>query len=1311
MPFQINFVESDAFQELGSNSPSFDNIFETGSFDAIASMLFPAFVPGGFQTDSFQMLGIAIPTQCSWTFTTTQAGASSDYTKYLLDEAVLTDRDGSPILLDFELAAGDDPAFVKLIRGAYIKMGSVQTPNWFTGYITNDPELEYLGVDSHKNPIWGYKYEATDDSYMLSLKPIGLLPPFINQTADQILAALVGILDTYQIFTLNFATGPFLARYIVDPNKKFVDIVQDLSTIADFRFAANNHVLTFQAKDVTPATISIDGHSLHFTPSMLNIKPTTDPLVNDCTVVGAPEPQDYISEYWVGDGFTAQFPLLSGLYGQDGSLLVSDDFSGSTLSTSNWNIFDSLGNTFQLFGGYLNVLGGPADDSLSVHLDTVQVLPLEAGLRMTHGQWDFVSAGSRPTSGIIGGLWSQAVNPLLTGCITGIKVAATGTALTLFPIVNGLVDSSQSFVVDFTKRYVFRTLVNFNTAIRGANEYSYIDQAGHRHSAKVTVLPDTASLSIFIYEFDPVTAATTRTMQFQNLNVVIPNNIQFANYVPVVANDLHCTFMGVTVSVPMMGALSEGVTLGNLVTKILGVNEIDALDGLAPTATIVTDGSSGQSQTNGLGTPLFNPGDATLTFFKDSTRQVSFVPQIGQFINLAYRRCGLAVGEVISPSSIALEAAAWGDDGYRALCRSDISPAPRTSAECETAAAALVQDFSFQHFEGDYTQYSLFEFSGQPLSGTVLNFKNLAGAFPSTLQAEIVNEVTSTLYLRQPQEYFVHKLSFGKPSNISKAIAKFYRTEQEIDFGINVDSADTPTPVQLASLGLVNVPDVTGATLVGYTSSVDADVFEADTFETPTYQDGTILVYNFNTNVAAPVGGGFEVRLTDDSWGADDGKNLVVRTGLQTFSVPRNVRGKICFVKAYDARNLVLHSEDLTNAVWVTAGSTTVANFMGINPMDSHAQISSVALGASGSISQTLSQLINSTTGTFSISLNGVAGQQVVIQIINGSTLAVDGSLTVTLNGHWQRFSVSCVGVGEVAHYKVQIANVGGVAQTVQMTWASFELAAAETGYFKTNATAYGAMSRFPQGLRVNFPLIPPSPTSTADLTDPANPVIFLVLPTLLQDVWGVEIRAADNTTVLYHSDLVNSGYGTVDASGNPIGIQYKVAGNTSRTFTYYVYTYNLLGEYSVGVQQTLAFFTPVLIGLAVDEGVGNLKWTGTHASSYLVEDFTDAGFTTSVLSKTVTDQFYHLDDENTLRQRYFRVTPQDGIGNGTPVTLSHAHTPASVVAFTGSGNVYAIDPQPTPVTDITAPTAFTANQLELAEIARIQRTINQTRK
>ncbi len=1181
----------------------------------------------------------------AFTFTSTQAGASADYKKYLGDNPVKTDRVNDPDLFDFSLIPWD-AGFVKLVRGAYITFNTNTYAKWFTGYVTNDPQLEFLGssrVAGVKKPIYGYRYQATDDAYVLNMKPIGLLPPFINSTCGDIIKALVRLLDPSSTFTTTgVQNGIRLARYTIEPNKKFSEVVKELCDLSAFRFRAWDKTLVFEARDTTVATLTIDGNVKHFTPSRLSLKPTVDPVVNDVIVVGGVEPQSYINEWFVGDGFSAQFPLLSGIFGVDSTVLLDEDFGGSQINGQSWNIFDTASVWLKALSGYLNVLGGSNNGSWDVYLQTARLVPLEGQLRLTHGQFDFVDAASVGTNGMVAGLWTQAPNSAYTGCVYGIEVSKSGSVTTIKPVVNGVVDGTQSLTVDFTKRYVLRTLCSFERTNRQQTAFAYTTQAGATGSYGGGTVADAVTYKTWIVAIDPSNGSVASTTEWKNADVSIASATTYANYVPVASNDLHCTVTGITISTPMLANLEVKASGASVYEKkLVGPNEIDSLDGLAPIATVVTDGAGFNSLGSNIGAPKYNPGNATLTFFKDTTKQVSYIPQVKDIAHLSYRRAGVSVGRVQNPANIASEASVWGDNGVRSLTRSDLAPAPRNSSECELAAAAIIQESGFQHYEGSYTQYHTAEFTGQPLSGTILKFQNLPTQLPTSLQAEVINEVKSTMLSGVQRELFSHVVSFGKQQRVARALSQLADAGKGDAVLGALDAVDSPLPVILASVGSTFIEDVTAPTLVSVGAS---DI-------------------NFDAGQAIPSGGGFEIRYTDDSWGADAGRNLVSRVATTAFSVPRTARGKICFIKAYDARNKVLYSEDLTNAVWIKGVNTSVANVSVANPEGNTAMLSEITWSGTGNrhVYQDSAIAAAGKQCVTVVYIKGTAGTPVQIYL-STSTGTDTAFVNTTLNGSWQKVTVSTTyGGGVTGNIRVIIQNPTNDTPKVKIGRVSLEVdRLTETGYFKTVATTFGAMSRYAAGLRVNFPLVPPAPTASLAYTDPVNPVVTVTLPGALQDVWGVEIRASDNSTVLYHKDLSDSGYSPA----------FTHAGNASRSLSYYVYTYNLLGEFSTAYNATATIPTPSLSALSVDETAEVLKWTGANATKYQVEIATDAGYTAKTLDKETTGQFIALDEDSLLLQRYFRVTPKDSFGSGTPVTTSHVvnlNAPGSLDA-TGSG-------------------------------------------
>lgn len=1385
----------------------------------------------------------------SLVFQSTAPGTNADYIKYLFDRAVRTDTRNEPTTLDFTLVNWDGNLQL-LHRGNYIVLNTLTYPNWFTGYVTSEPELTYLGTTKRGGviiPVWGYVYQATDSTFILNQQPLGLMPPFVNTTQGAILRALAQRLQPNNFNAASIQDGKLIARYVVAPDKYFSDVVKEFAEAAYYRFYAIGNALFFEPAASSPTNLIVDGNDKHFTPSDLSIKAAQEAVYNDAVVLGGIEPQGRMNEWFLGDGFTARLPLISSVYGADSSILLDDDFGASNIDTSKWSVFDTVNNWLRVFNGYLNAIGGNNDGLYTTYLTSANLLPMEGALRLTHGEYDFVSA----SRGIICGLWTNAPNSTYTGCLYAVACSKSGANTVLNPVAAGVLDTTQSFTVDYTKRYVLRTLVTFTNATRLTSSYSYLNSSGAVGSYGGGTTADTATYQTIIVEIDPTTGNITKTINWQNANVALTSNQYFAYYVPLALDDLHCTVTGITISTPMqvqlkllyknglgytlqgsgagitgtadacqfvyqpqtgdgisicrvtsivntnadakaglmvrqstavgdpmagifvtptngvefvtratagasavvttvagittnvwlklsiVGGLYSGyysvdglnwiqvgtstaitmsTTLVGLVTtatnnsvkttsvfdhivtpsgtgswtsvdvgsvglagsavstgvmatngisawvyKIVGPNEIDSLDGMTPIATIVDANSGVTTRSSSLGSAMYNPGNAALQFFKDSTQQVTQVPQPGDLIHLTYRRAGAALARVSNLANVSTEAAAWGDIGFRTITKRDLSPLPRTSAECELAAAALVQDMGYQHYEGTYKVTNLYSIAGHPVSGALLTFQNPRTGFPA-VPAEVVTGVKSTFVSSKPREVFEHEISFGKPDKVRQLLTDF---STPTDVFMPQDTAEIPDTFDLASLGSTTVSDVFAPTLSSWDSS---------------------YLY-FNTNQAPPSGGGFEVRYTDESWGVDDAKNLITRTTGQTFQVPRTARGKICFVKGYDARNKLLYSEDFTQSAWVKGSSATVANSTTANPDANVSQISAIAFtdaGASAYVYQEPGVALTSTTGEFSISVKGTPGNIVRVALVNTSGGATLVSADVTLSSTWKRVTVTYIGgVGAPGNFRCVVNNTPGSVQTVYVTRASFELASVETLYCKTMATTYGATSRFAAGLHVEFPLLPPAPTATVEYTNKLKPVITVSLPAAAGDVWGVEIRDSDNVTVLFSKDLTATDF--VPSFG------YDNSTVKTRNLSFYVYTYNLLGEYSASGYHLVATIpTPAIsAGPTVDDLTKLLVWTATNADGYKVEiDKVSMAFGSESVSTTSSNPYYALTDTDFFFQRYFRITPYDSLGDGTPATGSHVYTPAAVGEFNGN-EAQVVSPPSTPTTSPSVPAAY----------------------
>lgn len=467
-----------------------------------------------------------------------------------------TDQQGNATLLDFALVPYNS-SFKKLGRGSYIVVDSTTYPKWFTGYITNEPSLDFLGKDSTGKAVWGYVYQATSDDYILSLNPIGLVRPFMNVTMGDILKQLADLLLPGVFDVTNVSGGPLVAQFTPDPQSKFSDVVKTFCDAADFAFYANDKKLYFLPQDTLSGlgSFTLDGNDTNFTPgqtgnssSGLTITAITDPIVNDVVALGDIEPQAYMQELFIGTGLDASFDLMASVFGADTSVILTDSFTSAQIDSATWDVYDSGGTHLTVFNGYLNIIGGTGTLE-DVRVQSKNPIPLEANIRFTHGEWDFVSGTGE---GIIGSVWTQEPsNTISAGCLYGLHYIDG----VLKVIINGA-DTTDTFTVDTTKRYILRTIAEFGRHHRTPQSYSYLDKEGTRQVLTCPTFSDVVSFATTITEVDPSTGKVTKSVSFTSSDVALNGSTDtYGKYALLMSKSMHATVSGVTVSVPLNATL------------------------------------------------------------------------------------------------------------------------------------------------------------------------------------------------------------------------------------------------------------------------------------------------------------------------------------------------------------------------------------------------------------------------------------------------------------------------------------------------------------------------------------------------------------------------------------------------------------------------------------------------------------------------------------------------------------------------------------------------------------------------------------
>jgi hypothetical protein len=697
-----------------------------------------------------------------------------DYTRYLVSPerspAVLRDRMNLPALFDFALVPADD-RFVVPRRSAFVHLegladalppGGPRVPGpLFTGYITNEPAIEFLGI-ANGRPLHGYRYQATSEEYLLNVKRIGLLPPFLNHTAGEILRALAERLQPGRFDLGGIAEGAQIPLFTVDPERSWSEVARELAERSGFYYRVLDGKIEFAPIGSLPAGVTVDEGDRRFRPESLEVSPLGNPIQNDVTVIGAAEPRAYVREYFVGDGFTSRFPLVAPVFGAESARLLTDDFTGASLDGTRWEKTDP-GGFLTPFEGRLNITGGFGSLGETL-LVARQAVELAGELELLHGEFEFVSA----SAGILGGLYTGSAFAQ-DECLLGIDAAPLASQTRLRAVVAGAVQPLE-VLTEPEHHYVLVTRISADQPYRIRQAYTSLEEifGGEEVAASARVV-------IEVRDFDVAEpSAPVVTVLYEGLLADLP---AVAHYAPVNSRDLHAVANFLQVTRPIQARLET------------------ARPGEAPRVRTLGFGIAGQDATI---TSDAHNNQWALEFYGDT------IPERGERITISYRASGRAVARVREAASVATEAALAGDDGIRASVVRDLNPLPRTSEEAELAARALLADHAALRYEGRYTTWGeladLF-----PRSGRLLEVRN-ESRYPAF--TALVRGVTSEIR-ELATERLVHTLDFGQPSHFEEMLRRLVR-EDDILQPVEPAALD---PVEAADPAEQFLADATGFSL------------------------------------------------------------------------------------------------------------------------------------------------------------------------------------------------------------------------------------------------------------------------------------------------------------------------------------------------------------------------------------------------------------------------------------------------------------------------------------------------------------------
>ncbi len=853
----------------------------------------------------------------------TWSGVTRDYTNNL-DQASIQIQEELNIPTTFNFNLEPVGVFTVPPARAYVQLlSSIYNISLFTGYVSVPPTQGYVSLD---NPIanpggqrFVYQFAAVSDEYLLNMKAVQFIPSYINRTQGQILKDLAENLCPGFFDYTHIASGDLVPEFDYDPTQSWSEVAKQFADASRYRYKVRDKKIWFQPYGDNFLGIQYNEatqpQSQLFT-KQLNTQVLAVPIVNDVLIVGDAEAGNNREDYFLGDGFTGNFPLTHKTFQGTVTMLLQETWQNASLNTQSWFTQDP-GLNFDYSAGALNVVTGPGlfPNLGESYLSMKNGVELAGGLQLDHGEFTF----NDYCEGIIGGLYLDTLyapsgTALAPGAdlIAGFQVTTVSPSVPgisggiggvhLWPWANGaLVGTGALIITQQNHNYVLQTLVTAPKYTRYQQKYTTVD--GEVFGGVTDAIKGSITFRILDYD---IAAATGFFYQPQLTTVSVSNVVlpPFAAYALINNIQLNLTDSYTTIASMPLGTLQAcegpsglsvptGLILPMLPPNSGGWND-DFTKYIGPAATFAGIGSGifyppplarKTSTTNlvlGAGFALqdaqYTAGQSadTLAFYAQT------LPAAGTPIRLQSFESQAAVSRLQVSGSIAAEAAIVGDDGIRSAIVTNLNPLPRTSEDADNAALAFLADRVNTSYNGTYTIQDtpanpiFVGASGDaqwwPTVGRFLHvnapYRGLSGALM------LVSQITLTV-LDMKTETMQWSLQFGSDLNLEKVLHNFVDVRPK-NVLTSIDTANPPNPRFTISASSTYLADL---------NNVFVDI------------TGPISPTGITVHVGDPWAGQIEVRRLDTNWGRGATADYVGTVTGPVFTLTRNQFDEIWYMR------------------------------------------------------------------------------------------------------------------------------------------------------------------------------------------------------------------------------------------------------------------------------------------------------------------------------------------------------------------------------------------------------------------------------
>lgn len=700
---------------------------------------------------------------------------------------------------------GSAPEFVVPAAGARVVLQRDDGFTLFSGYLSAAPEHEYLGWNE-RGPEYRYGLEAVGDDFLLDARLPAARPAFVARCAGEIVRSITEDLLPGR-FDLGAAADLDPVPWYSAGARRWSEMVADLCGRCRARYRLQQGALALEP--VGAVVHTLDEAAGGFCPDALKLRRTAK-TINDVTVLGRYEPAAYVKDYFVGDGISLNFPLSHMPFTRYQASLLDEEYAGTQLDPRIWTKSDPA-SALSVSGGALHIAGGAAVVSFNEQVE------LGGALLLQHGSLELTAA----SDGIVGGLYNGEV--ALANCVGGFRITPAGAQSTIRPLVNGVLAGTPVTTVA-GHRYFLTTRI-YATELYRCRQ-SFRSSVGS-HGGE-TIASD-MRLVLEVHDIDPADPGTEAAPAALLFDDVLANVPAYCTYAPVNATAIFGSLAFTRLARQADGEVRSAFPGQPYKTRLVGY---------------ISEG-----------------GECRIFDSPELHFHAEHVPAPDEKIVVTYRGSDQGQSRVNDAASIAALAAP-GDDGIRAGVVQCKAPPARTSAECDSAALALLDDAVQTPWSGSCQALSDFLADVLPGDAVEVSAPSRNASFSAIVRqvgVEVVDAATDR----------------------SRYTVRFANDAAE-PLGVVADASDaaqSEIAVPISAVSTAFAPDLPRAEIIAY-SSIDVTI---------------------DAGCDPPAGGGLEARRSDDGWGPAADRNLIGRFASRSFSIPRLSRSQDCYLRQYDA--------------------------------------------------------------------------------------------------------------------------------------------------------------------------------------------------------------------------------------------------------------------------------------------------------------------------------------------------------------------------------------------------------------------------